>query len=60
MADERCQCDGENGYFACHVHRVRKDAHKHTWTQYRCASGELHSRCDCGETMTYTMHVCGG
>lgn len=23
MPAERCQCDGENGYFACPVHRVR-------------------------------------
>ena len=25
MPDETCQCDGENGYFACPVHRVRKE-----------------------------------
>ena len=23
---EKCQCDGENGYFACPVHRVRKES----------------------------------
>jgi hypothetical protein len=26
MPDETCQCDGENGYFACPVHRVRISA----------------------------------